>query len=79
MEFYNCYFASIRKQIVSDLADGTSKLTIDPDNFKEYYIDYIPIDKQNDFVNTKLKSFNKLKEKYIKAEAAINIAIDNII
>ncbi len=57
MQFYNCYFASIRKQIVSDLADGTSKLTIAVDLFGDYYIDYVPYTEQTAFVQTKLKDF----------------------
>ena len=57
LEFYTCYFASIRKQIVSDLADGTSKLTISADMFKDYYIDYIPYEEQLTFVKTKLREF----------------------
>lgn len=76
--FYNCYFASIRKQIVSDLADGTSKLTISPDMFKEYYIDYIPIDKQKKFVETKLKDFLELQEQYKKAQEKLSEDISNI-
>lgn len=44
MQFYNNYFAAIRKQLVSDLADGTSKLTIDKTDLEEYYIDYVPYD-----------------------------------
>lgn len=72
LEFYNCYFASIRKQLVSDLADGTSKLTISPDMFKEYYIDYIPYDEQKNFVQTKLKDFLILQEKYRKAQEQLS-------
>ena len=34
MEFYNVYFRAIRKQLVDDLADGTSKLTISPGTIK---------------------------------------------
>ncbi|MBO7145726.1 MAG: N-6 DNA methylase [Salinivirgaceae bacterium] len=78
LEFYNCYFASIRKQIVSDLADGTSKLTISLEMFKEYYIDYVPFDKQQTFVKTKLKGFLKLKEKYKKAQEQLSEDISNI-
>lgn len=79
LEFYNCYFASIRKQIVSDIADGTSKLTIDAKVFGEYYIDYIPIEKQEDFVKTKLTKFNKLKKKFKEAEASINNDIARLV
>lgn len=68
LEFYNCYFASIRKKIVSDLADGTSKLTISMDMFEDYYIDYIPYDEQRKFVTTKLKDFLVLQEEYKQAQ-----------
>lgn len=72
LEFYNCYFASIRKQIVSDLADGTSKLTISSEAFKEYYIDYIPYDEQRAFVQTKLKDFLVLQQQYKKAQEQLS-------
>lgn len=78
LEFYNCYFASIRKQIVADLADGTSKLTISLDMFKEYYIDYIPYEEQQTFVKTKLKDFLKLQEKYKKAQEQLSEDINNL-
>lgn len=78
LEFYNCYFASIRKQIVSDLADGTSKLTISSDMFKDYYIDYIPYDEQKAFVKTKLKDFLVLQEQYKKAQEQLSIDIANL-
>lgn len=78
LEFYNCYFASIRKQIVSDLADGTSKLTISQDMFKEYYIDYIPYEEQKSFVQTKLKDFLALQEKYKKAQEQLSQDIANL-
>ncbi|SUT86663.1 Type I restriction modification DNA specificity domain [Actinobacillus ureae] len=44
MEFYNIYFSAIRETIVSNLADETSKLTIDKTSLSEYLIEYIPID-----------------------------------
>ncbi len=68
LHFYNYYFKSIRKQIVNDLADGTSKLTIDEHDFENYYIDYIPYNKQIDFINKKVKNFIKLKNKFLKAQ-----------
>ena len=78
LQFYNCYFASIKKQIVSDLADGTSKLTISPDLFKEYYIDYIPYKDQLSFVQTKLKDFHALQKRYKKAQEQLSLDIANI-
>ena len=78
LQFYNRYFESIRKQIVSDLADGTSKLTISPDMFKDYYIEYIPYEKQKDFVKIKLKNFLTLQERYKKAQEQLSNDIANI-
>ena len=48
--------------IVADLADGTSKLTIAPKSLKEYYIDYIPYDKQIKFVNTYIKRYTQIEK-----------------
>ena len=50
------------------MADGTSKLTIDEHDFENYYIDYIPYNKQIDFINKKVKNFIKLKNKFLKAQ-----------
>lgn len=68
MQFYNSYFSAIRKQLVSDLADGTSKLTISDEDFNEYFIDYIPYDKQIAFVNESLINYNNLKKQLASAE-----------
>lgn len=61
---------TIRKQIVSDLADGTSKLTISPDMFDNYYIEYVPYDKQQAFVKTKLKKLFRASRKIQKSTRA---------
>ena len=68
MQFYNNYFNAIRKQLVSDLADGTSKLTIGETDLKEYYINYIPYEKQKSFVETSLVQVENLKRQLKKAE-----------
>ena len=51
LQFYNGYFNKIRKKLVSDLSDGTSKLTISENVLKKYYIEYIPIEEQNNIHN----------------------------
>lgn len=78
LEFYNCYFAAIRNQVVSDLADGTSKLTIKPYDFEYYYIDYFPIEEQNDFVESKLKGFLTLQDEYKKAQEQFSQEISKL-
>lgn len=71
MQFYNHYFETIKKNIVSDLADGTSKLTILKDDLADYYIEYIPIDKQNDFVKKNVANLIKLKKQLADAETKL--------
>jgi len=78
MQFYNCYFASIRKQIVADLADGTSKLTISSDMFGNYYIDYIPYPEQKAFVDNKLKAFLDIQKSYREAQEQLEKDISNL-
>ena len=45
VQFYNIYLNAIRKRIVNELADGTSKLTISADDLMNYYVEYFHIDK----------------------------------
>lgn len=61
LQFYNYYFCFIKKQLRSDLADGTSKLTIDPEELKEYYIEYIPFDEQNRFYHNNIEKYESLQ------------------
>ena len=83
LKFYNTYFAHMRKKIVSDLSDGTSKLTISKEEFKNYYVDYIPIEKQNKFtqeyIEPYLKKAKRLKNAITKAEKNINSNISNLL
>ena len=62
LKFYNWYLEAIRKQLVSDLADGTSKLTISREKIlPDYYIEYFPIDEQNNFVETYITPYENLQ------------------
>jgi len=65
LEFYSYYLMSIRKQIVSDLADGTSKLSIkaDPD-LNNYLIEYFPLEKQIEYkeeIKKRIAEINRIK------------------
>ena len=62
LQFYNCYLDAIRKRVVSDLADGTSKLTINKEDFEDYYIDYIPFKEQVAFVKQNLDKVAKMRK-----------------
>ena len=70
VQFYSFYLNSIRKQIVRELADGTSKLTISAKDLMNYDVEYIPIAQQEKIVqyyNTKIMPLQAMlsKEKEI--------------
>lgn len=75
LKFYNTFLNSIRKQVVDDLADGTSKLTIGKDSFEKYYINYISIDNQKKFVRDKINRYEEQKQemKILISESEKNI------
>ena len=68
MRFYKFYFDGIREQLRSDLADGTSKLTISPDDLMGYYIDYVPYDRQLSFYSQKIRPYEELQRKLKELE-----------
>lgn len=77
MQFYQHYFDSKAKQIRNDLADGTSKLTINPDELMEYYIEYIPYEEQVKFYNENIKPVEDLEKKLKEAKEKLNNGINN--
>ena len=77
--FYNWYLEAIRKQLVADLADGTSKLTIRDTDLRDYYIEYIPIDEQNKFVEECVKPFNDLLIQVTDAEIGLKEKLEAIL
>ncbi|MHC5218094.1 N-6 DNA methylase [Enterococcus sp. LJL128] len=79
LKFYNWYLEAIRKKIVADLADGTSKLTITPDALGEYYIEYFPIDEQNNFVKDYIEDYDRLKVQIVEAEKELKANLLNIV
>lgn len=79
LEFYNIYFNSIREQLVSDLADGTSKLTISPNLLEEYYVEYIPIEIQKQYVDEHVSKYKKILEKLKEVEKGMKEGIKNIL
>ncbi|WP_271328176.1 N-6 DNA methylase [Lactococcus muris] len=77
MKFYNWYFEAIRKKVVADLADGTSKLTINPGHLNEYFVEYFPIEEQNAFVNEYIVKYDELKKQVQRAERDLKINLRN--
>lgn len=79
LEFYNWYLESIRKQLVADLADGTSKLTINNKDLCNYYIEYIPLNEQIEFVDKYVKPFNQLVLEVNNAEHNLKKQLQEIL
>lgn len=79
LQFYNEYFNKIREDIVDSLANGTSKLTINKDLLGEHFIEYFPIEIQNEFVENNLKKYNEQKERLEKIKKELEKELENII
>lgn len=63
MPFYKYYLEKMRDRIRLDLADGTSKLTINPEELMDYYVEYIPYNEQISFYNKNIKPLELLEQK----------------
>lgn len=72
LEFYNQYFNTIREKIVSDLADGGSKLVISEEVFLDYYIEIIPKEIQDSYVKNNIINVQKLKKRLKEEEENLN-------
>jgi len=83
LRFYNAYLNKFRRKIESDLADGTSKLTINKNALMGYYIDFIPKDEQDKFVDEYIEKIDRtiarLREALEKQEKDISDSIDSLI
>lgn len=74
LEFYSYYLMKIRSQLVMDLAYGTSKRTINPNNLAEYKIEYIPYNEQIKYKNEIKIRLNTIKTREIELERLKNTA-----
>lgn len=75
LKFYAKYLNSIRSKIVDDLADGTSKLTIDPDELKRYCVKKLTIERQTDIadeIEKKEKLIQKREKELIRLKNELN-------
>ncbi len=79
LQFYNMYLNAIRKRVANQLADGTSKLTIAPEELMDYYIEYIPIEKQNEMVTRYKKRVAPLQRKLKREQAEMERLIKEMI
>ena len=74
LEFYSQYLMAIREKIVVALRNGTSKLTIKPEELDEYPIEYFSIEEQI----SKKRLIIKRQEELRQLELKINKAKDRV-
>ena len=79
VQFYSMYLNAIRKQIVRELADGTSKLTISAYDLMNYYVEYFPMDRQNELVAYQRKKILPLQNKLKKEEERLQSKISELL
>lgn len=79
LNFYNRYFSTIKDRIVSDLADGTSKLTINDTMLSDYLIEYIDKDRQDDYVDNYVKKHNTILKQLTESEIELEKKIFEIL
>ncbi len=71
LEFYSYYLMAIREKIVVALRNGTSKLTIKPEELNEYPIEYFDVTEQKakkKEIIQRIKKLKKLETELKKAE-----------
>lgn len=74
LEFYSYYLMAIREKIVCALRNGTSKLTIKPEELGEYPIEYFDLDEQKikkEEIVHRMKKLEKLKTELYEVENEI--------
>ena len=79
MRFFNEYLNRIREDIVDSLADGTSKLILKNEELKDFYIEYIPIEIQNEYVSNYLDILEVEKMKLKESQKRADTEMDKII
>ena len=79
VRFYSMYSNAIRKHIVNELANGTSKLTIPVNDLMNYYVEYFHISKQNGLVEYCNKAIVTLQQKLDKEKDNFNKRINSLL
>ncbi|MGU8578223.1 N-6 DNA methylase [Clostridium perfringens] len=79
LRFYAYYLNSIREDIFSNLADGTSKLTIDLRSLKKYKIELINKDLQDEIDKNQISNYEKLIKEINEKKLELNKKLKDII
>ena len=79
LEFYAQYLNAIREQVVSDLADGTSKLTIKEGDLVDYLIEYVPITNQNSFVKDQIRPARVAQKRALALMDKVNASMRELL
>jgi len=67
MKFYTLYLNSIRKKVVAEISDGVSKLTINPKDLDNFYVEYFDIEEQNKIAAEYENKVEKKRKAYLSA------------
>lgn len=81
LEFYSYYLMAIREKIVVALRNGTSKLTIKPEELNEYPIEYFDITEQavkKKAIIQRIKKLKKLEVELKKAENDVYVDVSKM-
>lgn len=78
LEFYTYILNSMRKQIVNDIGEGASKLVLKEDYLMDYYIPYLSLAEQKQYVADVKKQLQKI-ENLKKQISSIYADIDDFI
>ena len=81
LEFYSYYLMAIRDKLTTALKNGTSKLTINPDELANYPIEYFNMDYQLEkkkLVTARKASLQKLLNKLEKEKSLEYEGISNM-
>ena len=79
LQFYSMYLNAIRKQIVRELADGTSKLTISAKDLMGYYVEYFTVNQQNEIIQYYNKEIIPIQRRLSEAKDVLSKKIDDLI
>ena len=79
LQFYTFYLNHIRKQVVRDIADGTSKPTINPKDLVGYYINYYPIAEQDAIVSQYNKKVKPVLDECARDKQEFESNIENVL
>ena len=79
LQFYSMYLNAIRKKIVRELSDGTSKLTISAKDLMNYYVEYFSVNQQNEIIQYYNKEILPIQRRLSEAKDVLSKKINDLL